>query len=608
MSGHDMKAVLSLLVLAILSIGLGCSAIPDEPAASSPDTSDSADTSSGDTTVPDEAADNGETHEDTDDYAWDSSSEAHILLSDGGTTADASVVDVDGDIVTISAAGSYSISGSLTDGRIIVDTEDDGAVRLILDGVDITSGASAPIFIASADKAIIVLADGSDNRLADGASYIFDDAEEEEPKATVFSKADLTIDGTGSLTVKGNFNDGISSNDGLIITSGTITVDAVDDAIRGKDYLVIHDGVITTTSSGNGLISDNENDETLGYVSIDGGDFDIASEGDAISAVTDVTISGGQFVLTSGGGSSAYYNGTVSAKGIKGSAAVVIDSGTFDIDSADDGLHSNGSLTINGGEFTISTGDDGGHADGELYVTGGRVTITESYEGLESNTGITIEGGEIHITASDDGLNVATGNDGSGVDPWGGNNPGGPGGGGWYDTSTGDYYLHITNGYVAIDAGGDGIDVAGAVQMSGGTVLVDGPTSNGDGALDHQSFMMTGGFLVATGSAGMAQAPSTSSTQRSLNITYRQAKSAGSMIHLETSGGEDLLTFAPSKTYQSCVFSSPDLQAGVTYALYQGGSSSGTEADGLYSGGTYSGGTLLGDFTASNVVTGLTAP
>lgn len=566
------------------------------------DATDNSGTTAGDSSTAGQSVTALDTHEDADDCSWDSSEVAHIVLNGSSIAVDTTDASVDGSTVTISSAGTYSISGSLSNGRIVVDAPDDDDVRLILDGADIRNSTTAPIYIVSADEAIIVLAEGTENRLVDGASYTFDDAADEEPKAALYSKSDLTICGDGALIVDGNYEDAVSSQDGLVISSGTITVSAVDDGIRGKDYLVIHDAVITVTAGGNGLISDNEEDADRGFVFIDGGEIDVASGGDALSAATDVMISDGQFALSSGGGSGGPYNTASSAKGIKGSATVVIDDGTFEVDSADDGIHSNGTVTINGGDLAIATGDDGIHADAELDVNGGQILITECYEGLESNSGITIDGGEIRIAASDDGVNVASGNDGSGA-----GGPGFPSGGN--GGSSGDYSLSISGGYLAINADGDGIDVAGAVEMSGGVALIDGPTSNADGALDHASFRISGGFLVATGSAGMAGVPSATSTQRSVVITCRQWWQADTLIHLETSsGGVDLLTYAPSKTYQSCVFSSPDLQAGTSLALYKGGSSTGTVTDGLYDGGTYTGGTLLGTSSVDSVVTYISAP
>jgi hypothetical protein len=607
--------VLIAIVVTALHSGCGVTATTDDiddlvgPVTGSDDGTDNSDstgTTTGAAITAAQASAHLDTHEDADDCSWDVSAVAHIVLNGSSIAVDTGTASVDGSTVTITAAGTYSLSGSLSSGQIVVEAPDDEDVRLILSGVSISNNSSAPIFIRSADEVIIVLADGTENHLADAATYVLDELEAEEPKAALFSKADLTICGNGALVVDGNYNDAISSQDGLVIVDGTITVTAVDDGIRGKDYIVIHDGVITADVGGNGLISDNEEDAARGFIFIDGGEIDVVADGDAISAATDVMISDGDFTLSSGGGSGGGpYNTAVSAKGIKGSASLVVDDGVFDVDSADDGLHSNGSMTINGGDFVVATGDDGAHANDGLYVNGGRIRITRSYEGLESNSAITINGGEIHIASSDDGVNVASGNDGSGI-----GGPGFPGGPfGWNDQSSGDCYLYINGGYLAVVAGGDGIDVNGAVEMSGGVVLIDGPTADNNGALDHLSLQISGGFLVATGSAGMPGVPSTTSSQCSLVITYSQWRQADTLIHLETSGsGAELLTYAPSKPYRSCVFSSPDLQANASFALYQGGSSTGTITDGLYNGGIYEGGTLLGTAQLSNVVTSVRAP
>jgi hypothetical protein len=152
---------------------------------------------------------------------------------------------------------------------------------------------------------------------------------------------------------------------------------------------------------------------------------------------------------------------------------------------------------------------------------------------------------------------------------------------------------------------GDGMDINGPIDMTGGVVIVNGPTSNNNGALDYAgAFNLTGGFIVAVGSAGMAQAPSTSSTQYSVVYTFESPQVAGTMVHIETKDGQEILTFVPTKAYQSVVLSSPDLENGSTYLVYSGGSSTGTATDGLYSGGTYAAGTEAASFTISSMVTG----
>jgi len=556
---------------------------------------------------------NSEDHGDAADDIRDSAQGTRITLNGSSITVDGEGATVDGSTATITSAGTYSLSGSLADGQIIVDTDDQGVVRLVLDGVDIHSSTSAPINVTNAEEVVIVLSDNAENHVSDAESYVLEDPDDDEPNAAIFSKDDLAIYGNGSLTVDANYNDGIASKDGLVIAGGTITVTSVDDGIRGKDYLIVEDGHITVHAQGDGLKADNDQDATKGYILIEGGVIDITAGGDAIQGQTDVMIADGEFTLTSGGGSSSRIGDDTSAKGIKAGVNVNIDGGTFTIDCADDAIHSNAHIVINGGAFVLASGDDGMHADATLTINGGDFDITDSYEGIESAV-ITINGGEIHITSWDDGINVSAGNDGSGtmLGPGAGGamGPGGrPGRGGgpgqdWFAQS-GDYYLYVNGGYVVIDAAGDGLDVNGSVEMTNGVVIVNGPTMQMNGALDHISFKITGGFLVAVGSSGMAEAPSESSTQYSLLLNLNGTLQAGVPFHIQGSDGREIVTFSPAKEYQSIAFSSPELSNGATYDVFYGGSSTGTVNDGLYQGGTYTAGTNLGSFTVSGMVTRL---
>ncbi|MBN1658145.1 MAG: carbohydrate-binding domain-containing protein [Anaerolineae bacterium] len=555
-------------------------------------------------------ASNKQDHDDADDRVWNASEAVQITLDGDTIAADGNGVTIEGSTATITAAGTYQIHGSLADGQIIVDTQDEQIVHLVLDGVDIHSATSAPIYIKSAEETVIVLAEGTENHISDGASYVIENAEEDEPNAAIFSKDDLTISGSGSLVVEASYNDAIASKDGLVIAGGTLIVSAVDDGLRGKDYLVVKDGNLAVTAGGDGLKSDEDTDATKGYVLVETGIINITAGGDALDAQTDVLIAGGELTLSSGGGSSGRIDANASAKGIKGRVSVTIDGGTLTIDSADDAIHSNGSLVINGGVFTISTGDDAMHADSTIEINGGEIRITDSYEGIESAV-ITINDGQIHVVSSDDGINVSGGNDGSGMNMgpgFGGGMGGRPGRGSGQDTFTytGNYYLYIHGGYLAVDAGGDGLDSNGAIEMTDGIVLVNGPTENMNGALDYMgSFNISGGFLVAAGSAGMAEAPSASSSQCSVLLNLGGTLRAGVILHIETEDGEEVLTFAPTKQYASILLSLPTLANGVTYDVYYGGESSGTLTDSLYQGGNYADGTALGSFTISNVVTRL---
>lgn len=535
---------------------------------------------------------------DESDYTYDESDIVYITLSGSAVTIDTDgLATIDGSELTITSAGTYSISGSLTDGRIVVNTDDADVVQLIFDGVDISCSDSAPVYIENAERTAIILAEDSDNYLEDASTYTYED-DEDEPNAALHSKDYLTFSGSGSLTVNGNYNDGITSKDGLIIANGKITVNAVDDGIRGKDYLIVKQGTISvTTDAGDGFKSDNDEDTEKGYVTIEDGSIDIAAEGDAIDAETYVTVYNGDIVIEAGGGNGTSFDENDSKKGIKGSSAVLIEAGDLTINSADDAIHSNGEIEIDDGIFDIETGDDGIHADESIVIYGGDFSITDSYEGIESAV-ISIEDGIYYINSSDDGLNCAGGNDGSGY--------AGPGGGddGTSSTDSGDYYLYIDGGYLAVYAQGDGLDSNGSIEMTGGTVLVHGPTGDGNGSLDSgdsadDEILTNGGFLIASGSDGMVESPDSSSDQKYQTLKF-STRTGGTLFHIESSSGTDIVTFRPSKDYESIVISSPDFETGTTYDVYFGGTyTDGDETDGLCEGGSYSGGTRVSSLSFS---------
>ncbi len=464
----------------------------------------------------------------TEDSEWDDEVVIDIVLNGAtiSTEADAVTLSNDETVATITAGGTYQISGTLDDGQIIVDNDDGELVRLILNGAEITCTDNAPLYIANADEAIIVLVADSDNTLTDGDSYTYED-DEDEPDATLFSNDDLTIYGDGSLTVNGNYNEGIRSKDGLIIQSGTITVTAVDHGIKGKDYLTISGGDLTVQAGGDGLKSNNDEDEDLGYVYISGGTINLTADGDGIQAETQVIITGGE----------------------------------FDINSGDDGINATTAISISDGEFEIASGDDAIHSDLDLDITGGTIEITESVEGIEG-ADIIIADADITVTASDDGINGST-------------------------DDNSNAYLDIDGGRIAVYAAGDGIDVNGYITMTDGTVLVHGPTSSSNGAIDFDnSFSMTGGVLLAAGTS-MAQAPTGTSDARSVIFKFASTQAAETVIHFATSSGEELFTFAPEKSFKYLIYASDELAKG-NYRVYVGGTASGAVSDGLYEEGGYS--------------------
>ena len=561
---------------------------------------------------------------DSDDYYsdWESQNPNYFKLDGTSIDSSGSGAVVEGGNITIIAAGVYVISGKLDNGRIIVDVQNKEAVRLVLNGMDITCTDNAPIYVKNAGKVIISLQDGTQNYVTDGEKYTFTDAEaeENEPDAAIFSKDNLTINGTGTLTVHGNFNNGIKSKDDLKITGGNINIYSVDDGLTGRDMVLVKDGSINIEAEGDGIKATNDEDESNGYVAIEGGTFDIKAGADGIQAATSVLITNGKFNLITGGGSvngtnkgggdmqnkfgnregnttvSSTEDESQSAKGIKALSNITINGGTFVLDSSDDAIHSNNSITIVGGDITINSGDDGIHADSSIAIKGGKINIVKSYEGIESLL-ISVSDGEIHVVSSDDGINISGGNDGSSVNGRPGQNNFG---------SSGSGRLDINGGYIGIDATGDGVDANGSVYMTAGTVAVSGPTSSGNGALDYDGvFEMSGGFIVAEGSSGMVQAPSEQSTQYSLVMSFSNVQQAGTIIHIEDGKGGNVATFAPAKNYQTVVVCSPQLKKDTEYVVYSGGTSSGSLLDGLYTEGVYQAGTKITDFKVSDNITWL---
>lgn len=518
-------------------------------------------------------------HEESDDYTWDDSGATIITLNSNSIDVSGAGATVDGTTVTITNAGNYLVSGTLFDGQIKISSEDDEAVKLYLNGVNVTNTANAPFFAEDAAKVIVFLADGTTNYFTDTELYVFED-DDDEPNASFFSKTDLTIVGSGTLTVTGNYNDGIASKDGLIITNDAIVnVTAADDGIRGKDYLILTDATVTVISSGDGFKSDNDDDATYGYIYIENSDITITAENDGIQAESAALIAGGTLTITSGGGSSVNLGDDAdSAKGIKSESYIVVDGGTITIDAADDAFNSNNVLVVNGGTLDLATGDDALHADNSTAIFDGTITITNSYEGIEG-TIVIIAGGNIHITSSDDGINAA-GDDGEGNT------------------------MYFSGGYTVVNASGDGIDANGSIIMIDGTLLVNGPTQNNNGAIDYDNyFTMNGGTIVAAGSSGMAQTAGQSSAQNAILIKFSSSKQAGTLVNISDSDGNSILTFAPAKSFQALAFSSTDLEEGGTYTISTGGSATGTVTDGYYTDGTYSGGTAYKTFTISSTVT-----
>ncbi len=379
--------------------------------------------------------------------------------------------------VTITDSGIYHLTGTLQDGSITIDSGTKGEVKLILDNVTIKNSAGPAISCISGDDLVIELI--GNNTLEDSASYSSD--LDEDINGVIYSKADLTFNGDGMLTITANYQDGIVGKDDLKFDGGIYNITSADDGIRGKDSVYIVDG-----------------------------DFDIVSKSDSIKS-TNETDAGKGFVL------------------------------------------------VENGNIDISSGDDGIHAIRTLVVQGGTINIAKSYEGLEAQK-IVINDGQISVTSSDDGINAGGSSDNSSNstnDPFG---------------SDENCELIINGGDIYVDASGDGVDSNGYIYFNGGKVVVDGPTNNGNGALDSGvSIVMNGGEVLAVGASGMAETLGSSSSVYSASIYLSPTQAASTKIEIKNSAGETIIGHTSAKTFNHIAVGSEAFEFGETYTIYLNG-------------------------------------
>lgn len=526
--------------------------------------------------------------------AYDEESAVRIELNGSSISASSDSVQINGTTAILTEEAIYIVSGTLDDGMLVVDADEAAKLQIVLDNASITSSTSAALYVLEADKVFVTLAEGSQNALANGGSFVAID--DSDIDGAVYSKQDLTFNGSGALTVTSPAGHGIVGNDDLVLAGGTYTVASASHGLNANDSVRITGETGLTLDAGkDGIHAENNDDASLGFVYISGGTFAIEAEGDGISAGAYLQITDGAYDILAGGGSvngesqsSTSWGGfrggpmetassagetsesSTSMKGLKAVSSLVISGGAFTIDAADDAVHSNADMTVSGGTFAIATGDDAFHADETLTVTGGTIDISESYEGLEA-LHLDIQGGEISLVSRDDGLNAAGGTDGSGST--GGRD--GRFGGGFSSASSGGS-IAISGGTLTIQASGDGLDANGTIEITGGTTVVAGPTSGDTAVLDYDtSAAIAGGTFLGTGAAGMAQ------TFRSAEqgvVAERVSGEAGEEIVLADASGTALLTLSPALDFQFIVLSSPDLVSGETYTLTVGGTSTEVQA------------------------------
>lgn len=467
-----MKRIISIFsaVMLVLTVFAGCSAQTAQTAES---TDAAAATLASDTT------DGDAMFTDRDKEVGYSEAESTLItLADNATKVSGAGVTIAENTITISAEGTFILSGSLSNGQIVVDAADDAKIQIVLNGADITNEKSAAIYVKNANKVFITTASNTENTVSVTGEYAAID--ENAIDAAIFSKTDLTLNGAGELTINAKYGHGVVSKDDLAVTCGSYVITAETHGLSGKNSVRIADGNFSITAGTDGLHSENAEDTTLGFVYIAGGNFSISAGKQGISGTSDVSI------------------------------------------------------------------------------LGGTIDITGSFEGVEGMT-INISGGEISVVSSDDGLNAAGGNDGSGGMPQGGM------------AAVDGCVISISGGTLTIDANGDGIDSNGDLIISGGVITVNGPASQGNGALDFAGTSeITGGTLLGASNGGMDEGFSESSTQCSITYSLGESQSAGTTVSLNDANGNIVAEFTPAKQFSAVYFSVPQLTNGETYTLCVG--------------------------------------
>lgn len=513
---------------------------------------------------------------------YDDATSVSVVFNENSVSCDSKAVAISGTTISIQEEGTYILSGTSDGGTIIVNTDKNAKPHLIFNGV-----SAASLSIEEAEKVFVTLEKNTENS--------FD---------SIFSKQDLTFNGSGKLEINSTEGNGIECNDDLVFTGGNYVIKSASHGLEANDSIRITEASFEITSGKDGFHAENSDDENLGFIFIKDGSTKISAEGDGLSASSVMQIKDGTFDIVTGGGSenaskqtsdnwggfpgggmggkrpgrgdmhmqmepqqessTASDDTSTSIKGLKSSGQLTIYNGSFTIDSADDSIHSNASITIGDGSFQIASGDDAFHADDTLTILGGTIDITKCYEGLEG-LHVVVHGGNTKLVASDDGLNAAGGTDESGMGGFRGNDQFGPRPGGMSGSSSNGSIV-IAGGTLYVQASGDGLDANGTLEISGGHTTVAGPTRGDTAVLDYdKSGTITGGTFIGTGASNMAQ--TLSSTSQGVIAVRLGQQSAKTAIVLKDTNGNEVLTSEPELDFQLVILSSPKIKKGETYTL-----------------------------------------
>lgn len=501
------------------------------------------------------------------------------------------------DVLTIKAAGTYLLSGTLN-GAVEVAKDVEGTVRIVLNGATIhtteTQSCAAIVFKQSESLRVLTIAEGSVNEVSDSVG---DTEADGDGAAIQAKKCSLTINGSGNLTVTavGEDASGIKVKDSLTVLDATITVTAVKNGVKADNAIILKGANLTVTAGNDAVKTDIEPeseeealayaaDKTAGYIYIENSSLTLTAADDGISANSCLYVNNGEndviTVTTNGGAPTTVTERSSDAadgKAIRVSGivlvdeeeneteypatydenyAIVITGGTFRINANDDAIHSKGNLLITGGTFDIASGDDGIHAEYLAKITGGTITVTKAYEGIEG-AAVEITGGTISVTAVDDGVNAANA-----------------------DLTNYTNYILISDGSLAVNCSGDGLDSNGKLLISGGAVTVFGPANGGNSAMDSQTgTTISGGTVIATCREAMDPVGATQ-----YMVTANVSVSAGATVTLKNSAGETVVSFVVPKACANVIISTPQMTAG-TYTLTCGNTSTTVTASTGTSGG-----------------------
>lgn len=486
------------------------------------------------------------------DPSYDESEAISVTLADDGTTASGKGVEVDGSTVTITKAGTYVISGSLTDGQLVVDADGE-KVQLVLSGASISTSSSTALYVRNADKVFLTLADGTTNAISATGEDI--EADDHNLDGAVWSHDDLTVNGSGTLVVSSACGHGIVSKDDLTLVSGAVSVTAAVDALQAKGDLAVGGGTWTLSAGDDGMHSDSD------LVIVDG-TVDVTQSYEGLEGAT-VTVAGGTAnVISSDDG--------INASGVSD------DSDESSTDEQDGAAAPQGDANAGAMTDDASSSQQGpGNGEQPPAQTG---DASASGEAPEPPSGAQNGGGTDATTAEGtdaqaQGMSEPPAQTGDAQEPsdmGGGQAPSDMGGGMDEDDETA--YVYICGGSLTINAEGDGIDTNGDLLISAGEVYVEGSTGDGDGALDYAGTgQVSGGTIIALGSTGMVQSLEPTGDQGVMLVTL--SGEAGGTVTLSDASGTELASYTATKSYACAVVSCAGIAQGVTYTLSNGNQS-----------------------------------